>query len=436
MMMQDIERKVIEWLDQHSAKAIRLLKRLVGEKSTLGKEFNAQAVVLEKLRQFHMDIDVWEPSLKQLKQHPYFISDRSDFHESPNIVAKKTGEGGGRSLILNGHIDVVPEGNLKEWKYEPFQAAEVNGKIYGRGSTDMKGGNTALLFALEALHACDVKLKGDVLFQSVIDEECGGAGTLSAIMRGYRADGALIPEPTNMKLFIKQQGSMWFRITVKGLAAHGGTRYEGVSAIEKSMHVITAIQELEKVRNARISDPLYDHIPIPVPINIGTISGGTWPSSVADRVVIEGRCGIAPHEKPEAVKMELENWLKDLQYHDEWFKRHPIQVEWFGAQWLPNDLPDGHPLLSVLQSAYQKMKQTEPIIEASPWGTDGGLLYHAGDTPVIVFGPGETKTAHQANEYIEVEAMLESAKIIALFVMDWCGLHTDGEDADDQNGKE
>lgn len=193
-----------------------------------------------------MDIDVWEPSLKQLKQHPYFISDRLDFHESPNIVAKKTGEGGGRSLILNGHIDVVPEGNLKEWKYEPFQAAEVNGKIYGRGSTDMKGGNTALLFALEALHACDVKLKGDVLFQSVIDEECGGAGTLSAIMRGYRADGALIPEPTNMKLFIKQQGSMWFRITVKGLAAHGGTRYEGVSAIEKACMSLQPFKNLKK----------------------------------------------------------------------------------------------------------------------------------------------------------------------------------------------
>lgn len=100
-------------------------------------------------------------------------------------------------------------------------------------------------------------------------------------------------------------------------------------------------------------------------MNIGTISGGAWPSSVADRVVIEGRCGIAPHEKPEAVKLELENWLKDLEYHDEWFKRHPVQVEWFGAQWLPNDLPDDHPLISVLQSAYQKMKQTEPIIEAS-----------------------------------------------------------------------
>lgn len=203
-------------------------------KSTFGHEFNAQAVVLEKLRQFDMDIDVWEPSVKHLKEHAYFVSEREDFHESPNITAVKKGAGGGRSLILNGHIDVVPEGNPAAWTYEPFNAVEKDGKVYGRGSTDMKGGNTALLFALEALEACGITLKGDVLFQSVVDEECGGAGTLAAVMRGYKADGALIPEPTNLKLFVKRQGSMWFRITVRGLSAHGGTRYEGVSAIEKA----------------------------------------------------------------------------------------------------------------------------------------------------------------------------------------------------------
>ncbi|MED1226558.1 peptidase [Bacillus nakamurai] len=430
MCMDQLEKQVTEWAEENEGKAVRLLKRLIGEKSTYQKEFTAQAVVLEKLRQFDMAIDVWEPSVKQLKEHPYFISDREDFNESPNIVAVKKGAGGGRSLILNGHIDVVPEGNPAAWTYEPFLAVEKDGKIYGRGSTDMKGGNTALLFALEALDACGITLKGDVLFQSVVDEECGGAGTLSAVMRGYKADGALIPEPTNLKLFVKQQGSMWFRITVRGLSAHGGTRYEGVSAIEKSLHVITALKELENVRNARIKDPLYQDVPIPVPINIGTVHGGSWPSSVADRVTIEGRCGIAPNEKPEDVKEELTNWLKDLEYQDEWFKHHPVETEWFGAQWLPNDLKDGHPLISSLESSYEKIKEAKPVHEASPWGTDGGLLHHAGQTPVIVFGPGEVKAAHQANEYIEIRALIDAAKIISLFIMEWCGIAEGGEPAD------
>src|SRR3954453_18596269 len=130
----------------------------------------------------------------------------------------------------------------------------------------MKGGTVSLLLALEAIQANQIKLKGDVIFQSVIEEESGGAGTLAAVLRGYKADAAIIPEPTNMKIFPKQQGSMWFRIRVKGRSAHGGTRYEGVSAIEKSLFVVNQIRELEKRRNKRITDPLYSKVPIPIPI--------------------------------------------------------------------------------------------------------------------------------------------------------------------------
>ncbi len=136
-------------------------------------------------------------------------------------------------------------------------------------------------------------------------------------------------------------------------------------------------------------------------------------------MVIEGRCGIAPDETSEAVKEELASWLKDLEYRDEWFKHHPAEIEWFGAQWLPNDLPDEHPLISALESSFEKMKGAKPVREASPWGTDGGLCEHAGQTPVIVFGPGEVKAAHQANEYIEIRALIDAVKIISL--LSWNG---------------
>ena len=139
----------------------------------------------------------------------------------------------------------------------------------------MKGGIASLLLAVGAVQGLGLKLKGDVIFQSVIEEESGGAGTLAAILKGYTADAALIPEPTNLRIFPKQQGSMWFRIEVKGRSAHGGTRYEGVSAIEKSMTVLKHIAELEEQRNARIIDSLYAHNPIPIPINIGVYKEGT-----------------------------------------------------------------------------------------------------------------------------------------------------------------
>ncbi|MCS0543636.1 ArgE/DapE family deacylase, partial [Aeromonas veronii] len=178
---------------------------------------------------------------------------------------------GGKSLLLNGHIDVVPEGDITQWDMDPYSAEVKDGKLYGRGSTDMKGGNVAMLLAIQAIKESGIQLKGDVIFQSVIEEESGGAGTLATIIKGYKADGAIIPEPTNMKIFPKQQGSMWFKIDIYGRIAHGGTRYEGVSAIEKAMTVINHLLKLEMIRNAAINDPLYKNTPIPVPINIGKI---------------------------------------------------------------------------------------------------------------------------------------------------------------------
>lgn len=148
-------------------------------------------------------------------------------------MATLKGSGDGKSMILNGHIDVVPEGDVNQWDHHPYSGEKIGNRIYGRGTTDMKGGNVALMLAMEAIIESRIELKGDIYFQSVIEEESGGAGTLATILRGYKADGVIIPEPTNMKFFPKQQGSMWFRLHVKGKAAHGGTRYEGVSAIEK-----------------------------------------------------------------------------------------------------------------------------------------------------------------------------------------------------------
>jgi acetylornithine deacetylase len=282
----------------------------------------------------------------------------------------------------------------------------------------MKGGNLAAMLAIQALRETGCVLKGDVIFHSVVEEESGGAGTLSAVLEGFTADAAIIPEPTNMKIFPSQQGSMWFRITVKGKAAHGGTRYEGISAIEKSMLVVNALQKLEQVRNDRITDPLYENIPIPVPVNIGKINGGNWPSSVPDTVILEGRIGVTPNETMEEVKAELQAAMNSI--GDKWLKVHPVEVEWFGAQWLPGMIDKEHELMQMLTKNFRDSQGVDPVIEASPWGTDGGLLTTVGNTPSIVFGPGVTAVAHYPNEYIEISKIIEAAEIIALTILDWC----------------
>ncbi|KZZ84262.1 MULTISPECIES: peptidase [Bacillaceae] len=411
---------ICQWLDNNQHRAVKLLQKLVEQPSTQGNEASAQAIVLEKCRQIGLEIDIWEPGGKKLKSHRHFYSTRSNFKESPNIAAVLKGSGGGKSLIFNGHIDVVPEGDLEQWDREPFFPKLENGNVYGRGTSDMKGGNVSMLMALEAISRCQTSIKGDIIFQSVIEEESGGAGTLDAILRGWEADAAIIPEPTNMKIFPKQQGSMWFKVIVHGKSAHGGTRYEGVSAIEKAMMVMNHIRELEKVRNDRITDPLYASTPIPIPINIGKITGGNWPSSVPDRVILEGRCGVAPNEQMEEVQQEMQEYLERLAGFDPWFADHPAELQWYGARWLPNELEPDHLLIDCLVQSFKEVTGEQPVMEASPWGTDAGMISAAGSIPSIVFGPGITETAHHPNEYIPVKNVIQAAKVMALFALKWC----------------
>lgn len=415
-----MKEQIKKWMQAHRQDAIDFLAQVVQAPSIQGQEAGAQKLVADKLDALGLEVDVWEPAGEELVKHPYFCSPRTSFEGSPNVVGIWKGEGGGKSLILNGHIDVVPAGDLEQWDDDPFSGKVENGKMYGRGVTDMKGGNVAMLFAVECLKDLGIRLKGDIIFQSVVEEESGGSGTLSTVLRGYKADAALIPEPTQMKIFPKQQGSMWFKIKVKGRSAHGGTRYEGVSAIEKAMIVVDAIRKLEKERNDKITDPLYESIPIPIPINVGTIQGGEWPSSVPDLVELQGRMGVAPEEEMEDAKQAMAQALAALD--DEWLVQHPPKLEWFGAQWVPGTIDSDHELMNHLIHSYRTVLDQDPVIEASPWGTDGGLLTKVGETPSIVFGPGVTSMAHYPNEYIELDRMIECAEIMAYTIMYWCGV--------------
>jgi len=416
------DRIVRNYILENRIKGTRLLQKLVQEASTRGKESGAQAVIIEKCRELGLQMDIWEIGDEQLRAHPAFCSDRADFSGNPNVIGILKGSGTGKSMILNGHIDVVPVGNLNDWDHDPFSGHIENGRLYGRGSTDMKGGTAAMLMAIEAIKNSGITLKGDIIFESVIEEESGGAGTLASVLRGYKADGAIIPEPTNLKVFPKQQGSMWFRISIKGKGAHGGTRYEGINAIEKAMPIIDRLLKLEMDRNSKISDPFFDKVPIPIPINIGKFQGGDWPSSVPDLAIIEGRMGVAPDEEMESAKEEMEKAVMEASIADPWLRENKPLVEWFGARWLPGNLDPGHELVDILTDSFIDIKNSQPLIEASPWATDGGILSKTGQVPVVVFGPGITERAHQANEYIRLEDVFDAAEIIALTLLKWCGI--------------
>lgn len=409
-----------QWIDSNYHESIKLLQSLIRQPSIQGNEHGVQQLVVEKLKDLKMDVDCWDPDISELKKNSFFVSSRPDYKGSPNVVGVLKGTGGGKSIILNGHIDVVPAGDLSQWTDDPFSGLVKDGKVFGRGSTDMKGGNVSMLLAIESIIRCGIQLKGDVIFHSVIEEETGGAGTLAAILRGYKADAALIPEPTNMKLFISQQGSMWFKIFIPGLGAHAGTRYEGVSAVEKAWKVFDAVSLLEKERNEFVSNPLYRNVPIPFPINIGKLNSGSWPSSVPDLAIMEGRIGVAPGESMESVRQQLTDAVNKVNKTDAWLREHPARVDFFGPQWVPNEVSADHYFVKTVVQEFNNVFNKSPLIEASPWGTDAGLLGQVGKIPALVIGPGTTKMAHYPNEYIGIQDLVGCAKLFSRILISWC----------------
>lgn len=452
----------IEWM--------RPLQRWIQLAPLTGAEMDLQRhiahEILDKDLQFdfidfyHMDYNDMRARAPDLFDPP-----RSDFSNSPNVVGVKYGAcracGAsdrsdvqvdqqarqrvhmapvnttckGRSLILNGHVDVVPVGDASAWKLGDPHSGRYDPetkRVHGRGSTDMLGGIFSSYLALKAVfQGLNATLMGDLYFETVVEEESGGAGSLSTALRGYRADAAIIPEPTDLRIFVAQQGSMWFRITIHGVAAHGGTRIHGVSAIEKGIKVVEALRELERKRNVKIlqTEPLYARFrdlppekQLPVPINLGKIYGGEWPSSVCDKLTIEGRMGVFGETMQQA-RQQLQDALESVFQEDDFLSKDNVRLEWFGPKWVPNRLDPGHPLVRSLSEQLRRVKSNEePRIESAPWGTDAGYLMTAGNTPTIVFGPGTTSLAHQTDETISMESVLDAAEVIAHTIVDWCGV--------------
>ncbi len=418
--MDAIKERVLKKVENNKNELVKNLQEIIRFPSVTGEEKNAQIYYSKILEKLSFNVDIWEPTIEDTKINPYFLTTRDNFRGSPNVVGVLKGKSGGRSIILNGHIDVVPAGD-KDWSDAPWSGKFEDGRVYGRGATDMKGGLIANIMAVKAIMDAGITLKGNVIVESVIGEETGGAGTLSAISRGYKADGAIVSEPTDLRVCPVSIGVMWFRITIRGLAAHAGSAHLGVNAISKASMIIQGLDQFDKKRAQMKRHELYKHAPAPFNINIGTLKGGIFPTSVPDEAVIEGRMAFSPDEDISEARQALEKAVYEVAEKDDWLKEHVPEVEWFGFCLNSGKIDKDHILTRTIAENYSYVKGDDPSIIGTPWGTDAGALIRYGNIPTVVFGPGPGSTAHKANEYVEVEKLLEATKVIACAVLDWCG---------------
>ena len=417
MSMNSVEEKVLRNIDVDAL--VKSVCDLIAVPSVTGEENAAQLLVASKMREAGLDVDVWDLDLDTLRLNPNF-SMGVDRKEGLGVVGA-TGGGSGKSLILNGHIDVVSPGDVSNWSHSPWEGTLEGGRLYGRGSVDMKGGLCCALEAVKAVRDAGVKLRGRLMVESVVGEEDGGIGALAAVLRGYRADGAIIMEPTELKMAPAQAGSHCFRIRIKGLSAHACVREEGVSALDKFMPIYNALMKLEAKRNSEVKDPLYSSYRLPIPLNIGVVKCGTWPSSVPEELTLEGRYGIGVDEDVSEAHRALEEAVSTAASRDEWLRAHQPEIEWVGGQFNPARTPRDSAISTTVAQAYENVTGSQAIYEGVTYGSDMRHLVNVGNIPTILFGPGNVRLCHRPDENVPVDELLGAARTIAVTITRFCG---------------
>ena len=298
--MGDVAARVLDAVESAAAALLDEAAELVRVPSVSGSdaENDAQQLLADRLDRTGYDVDHWRLDLDALTAHPDFPGMEVNRREAWGLVGRLPGSGDGPTLMLNGHVDVVPTGDGAAWALPPFGAVRRDGRLYGRGACDMKGGLIAAIGAVDALRSAGVRLRGDVVVAAVQGEEDGGLGTFALLQRGWRADACVIAEPTDLAVIPANSGALTFRLRVRGRATHAARRNDGVSAIEKFWPVWDALQRFEANRHRSV-DPLMQRWPLAHPLSIGSLTAGDWASSVPDLLVAEGRIGVALDEPVE-----------------------------------------------------------------------------------------------------------------------------------------
>jgi acetylornithine deacetylase len=415
----DLSRIISETVDRRKNEIIDFCRDLIRIPSLTGGERRIQEFVARHLKDMGLEVKVWEPDLSKMKGHPGYVDLGKDYVNRPNVVGIYKGKGG-RSLILNGHTDVVTPEPLKKWSHDPWGGEICRGKIYGRGACDMKGGITGMIKALQILLELDLAPLGDVTLEVVVDEEASGNGTLASVLEGYSADAAIFAEPTSCVIMPAHRGAFFWRVYIEGKGAHAGVKYQGISAVEKGMLIYRALEGLENKRNEiGKKHPLYSDYPLVTPLCVGKFNGGQYPSSVPEECILEGTIEFLPGEKAKEVRAEFEQTIETTSRKDSWLKNHPPKIEWFGLNFPPAQISSDHSLIKSVKSAYTKISGKQAKIVGLPAGCDmrNRVLY--AKTPSIVFGPGDISLAHRVDESIDIEELLLFTKILALGMLEW-----------------
>ena len=414
--------QIIAAADALHDEAVAMLSDLVRHGSTLGNEAPAQNHMAEVFAGLGLAVDKFEIDVNTIKDQPGFSPVDWSYAGKENVVGvHQPRRNTGRSLIFNGHIDVVPTGPEDMWTDPPFEPVVRDGRLYGRGGGDMKAGIVAYTMAFKALRNVGVQPAAPVYLQSVVEEECTGNGALACLARGYKADAAIIPEPFEQSLMTAQMGVMWFRVAVRGKPAHVLDTSAGVNAIEAAFDLVTALKALEERWNAEDArHGAYNGFTHPINFNLGVIRGGEWPSSVPTECTFQMRVGFFPGIKPAAVRAEIEKTIRRAAAAHPGMKDSPPVVQFIGFQAEGCTIDPNEAMMQLLADVHRRVMGAAPALRATTATTDARFFNLYGGIPATCYGP-EASTIHGIDESVSLQSVKEVTRVLALFLAEWCG---------------
>jgi acetylornithine deacetylase len=420
-LKEEAIKNIKDAVDKNFDDQIDFLAELVRFPSLRGQEAPAQKFMADAYRYQNLDVDKWEIELEDLEGMPGYSPQFTDLEQALGVVGTHTPTTTkGKSLILNGHIDVVPTGPTDMWTTPPYEPRVLDGWMYGRGSGDMKAGLVANLFALKALSKAGFQPAAPVYLQSVIEEESTGNGALATIQRGYTADAVLITEPGGDMIESANVGVIWLQVEIRGRPAHAAYAGTGFNAIEACYPIMSALHRVEARWNTE-KHPSYDQIDHPINFVVSKIEGGDWTSSVPSWAKFDVRMGIYPDREVEDCRAEIEDAIAASVSSDPFLKENPPRLTYHGFFTPGYVYPRGTIMENMLGKAHALVFDSEIETYPSTALTDGRIYGHFHNMTTLVYGP-TAENIHGFDERVNLESVRKITQSVALFIAEWCGL--------------
>ena len=424
MSSTGIHAELVAAIDANWERQIDWFRMLVSFPSLRGEEGPCQDWIARELSARGLAVDRYTLADVRMEHLPGYspVMD-TDYNNAIQVVGSwRVPRPTGHSLIMQGHVDVVPSGPNDMWATSAFAPVIKDGRLYGRGANDMKSGVCAMIFALDGLRTAGYGPASDIYVQTVTEEESTGNGALSTLARGYRADACLIPEPTDFHVLRGTIGVMWFRLRIRGRPVHVAQSEAGTNAILSAYTLIEALRSHTRELNERVKHhPWFGGIVNPIKFNPGKIVGGDWASSTPAWCVVDCRIAVLPGTTLADFREELRGVIMAAAREDAFLAENPPEIIWNGFQADPYVLEPGSDFESAVRAAHKRVHGEEPGEVILPAVTDGRFYGRYYNIPSLSYGASGTGS-HGFDESVDLTSIKKVTLTIASLVVDWCGV--------------